>query len=104
MTHEDIKKLPVYMNASLKEADEDRATHLYLNLCYNEMLEGRYGVGEADTIQNDEELESGYGRLLCRYPKYEKLNNDIYIIAQFNKNRLDDIEFSRVHIMYVGEY
>lgn len=104
MVLSDIQKLPVLQTKAVSIANEDELTHNYIVESYRRMIAGDYGVGTEDTEANNEELKSGYGRLLCRYPKKEKLSNDIYIIANFNKDMLNDIDYSHTMILYVDEY
>lgn len=104
MTLSDIQNIPILQTKAVSIANEDTDTHLYLIDYYRQMLSGDYGVGEEDTNANNEELADGYGKLLCRYPKKEKLENDIYIIAMFNKDKLNDLDYTHTMFLYVDEY
>lgn len=105
MTLDDITKIPVLQTRTIAEAGKDPETLAYIMDCLLACYSGDYGtVPEEDTEANNAELSRGYGHILARYKARHQLNEDIYINIVFDRDNLDDIEYTNAMIMYCGEY
>jgi len=104
MTLEDLKKLPLLHTRAIAAAAADEETFYYLLECLNAFYSGNYGeICEEDTAYNNEDLAEGAGHVLARYKAKGKLTGDIYIEAHFDKDHLNDINYSQTLIMYPSE-
>lgn len=104
MTLEDLAKIPTYQTRSISHAAEDPETALYLLECLGRFWGGDYGeICEEDTQYNNADLEAGEGHVLARYKGKYKLTGDIYIEAHFDKDYLDNIDYTNTLIMYPEE-
>lgn len=89
---------------TIAEALEDAKTLDYILSCLARFYAGDYGeVPEEDTAANNDDLESGYGHILARYKQTEKLTGDIYIESHFDKDNLQNIDYTNTLIMYPFE-
>ena len=106
MTLEDLTRFPVLQTASIAETiHNDPDTLIYVTKCLFRCYEGNYGiVPPEDTEANNRDLESGYGHILARYKKAQKLEGDIYINIHFDADHLDDVDYTNNLIMYCNEY
>lgn len=105
MTLEDILKLPLTQTAAVAAAGKDIETKKYITICLADFYAGKYGeIPEEDTAANNADLEAGEGRIIARYKKAEKLENDIYIISDFYAADPDNIEANHTTILYCNEY
>lgn len=104
MTLDDIKKIIAFQTAAIGEADKDPDTHNYIVNCLMRLYSGDYGeIPPDDTDANNKELEAGQGRIVARYKKAEQLEEDIYIIAEFDDST-DDINSNYLTVLYCSEY
>lgn len=104
MTLEDLKKVRLLQTKTIAKACEDPKTLQYIMKCLDRFFSGDYGeICEEDTQANNRDLEEGYGHVLARYKKAEKLTGDIYIESHFDKDNLEDINFTNTLIMYPEE-
>lgn len=104
MTLEDLKTIPLLQSRSIAAAAEDEQTHAYIVECLRRFLAGDYGtVCEEDTAANNSDLKNGYGHILARYEGKYQLTGDFYIETHFDKDHLQDIEYTQTMIMYPEE-
>lgn len=105
MTLEDLKKIPLLQTALIAEtAGADPETLNYIIECLNRFYSGDYGeICAEDTEANNADLRAGYGHILARYEQKHSLTDDIYIEAHFDKDNLNDIDYTNVLIMYPDE-
>ena len=104
MTFEDLKKIPLLQTRTIAEACKDPETYNYIIDCLNRYFKGDYGlIRSEDTQYNNDDLKSGYGHTLARYEGKYKLSGDIYIESHFDKDHLNDIEYTQTMIMYPNE-
>lgn len=106
MTLDDITKIPVLQTRHLAEdANEDPETLKYIVDCLLSCYTGDYGtVPPEDVEANNADLEEGYGHILARYKAKYKLTEDIYINIHFDRDHLDDVDYTNTMIMYCGDY
>ena len=101
----DIAKNMTVQTAAVAEACKDAETHNYIVDCLLDMFGGNYGeIGAEDTALNNEELESGEGRILARYKAKGKLTEDIYIIAYFSAAEPGNVDYNNTTALYCSEY
>lgn len=105
MTLEQIKSIPLHQTRGVYwDSKDDLQTKAYLMECVHRLWGGDFGtVPEEDTQSNLEELEAGEGRIVARYNKACKLEDDIYIICYFSAT-MDGLDYNNTTIMYVNEY
>jgi len=105
MTLEDLKKIKLLQTRSVAEAmTKDEKTFAYVADCVNRFWAGDYGeVPTEDTDANNNDLSCGYGHVLAHYKQAYELTNDIYIEAHFDKDNLNDIDYTQTLVMYVDE-
>ena len=104
MTLNDIKKINVYQTRTIASACQDEKTLAYVLNCLQKFYAGDYGeVDQEDTDANNADLESGYGHILARYNGAFNLNGSFYIEAHFDKDHLQDVDFTQIMIMYPEE-
>jgi len=104
MVLEDLKKLPLLQTRGVEEDVKDAKTHAYILTCLSRFFSGDYGeICEEDTQANNSDLEAGDGHILARYKGEANLKGDIYIEAVFYFEKLEDINYSYVIIMYPEE-
>ena len=106
MTLDDVTKIPVLQTRTIAEtASNDPATLAYIMDCLLACYSGDFGsIPAEDTEANNNDLQSGYGHILARYKARHKLTEDIYINIVFDRDHLDDIDYTNTMIMYCGEY
>lgn len=104
MTLADIKKLPTLQTRTIAEACKDPQTLLYVSNCLTRFYAGDYGeIGQEDTDANNSDLAEGYGHILARYKRAGRLEGDFYIETHFDKDHLNNIDYSQTLIMYPSE-
>ncbi len=104
MTLEELKKIKVMQTRTIATACEDQQTFYYVVQCLNRFYAGDYGEIDAeDTQYNNDDLAAGYGHVLARYKGKYKLQGDIYIEAHFDKDHLQDLDYTNTMIMYPDE-
>ena len=104
MVLEDLKKLPLLQTRGVAEDTKDEKTHAYILNCLMRFFSGDYGeICEEDTQANNSDLEAGDGHILARYKGEGSLKGDIYIEAMFYSEKLEDINYSYIMIMYPEE-
>ena len=105
MKLEDLKQFPLLQTATIAHTiGEDALTLEYIIECLHRFFSGDYGTMNAeDTAANNEDLSAGYGHILARYKQKHKLTDDIYIEAHFDKDNLNDIDYTNILIMYPDE-
>ena len=104
MTFEELKKIPLLQTRTIAEACQDPETQMYIISCLACFFSGDYGlICEEDKQYNNDDLQSGYGHILARYEGKYNLKGDIYIESHFDKDNLNNIDFSNTLIMYPDE-
>jgi len=106
MTLDDIKGLAAVQTRAIAAAcEKDKGqTHDYIVDCLLRLYSGDYGaIPQEDTDANNRELADGCGRIVARYKKAEQLEEDIYIIAEFDDST-DDINSNYLTVLYCSEY
>ena len=104
MKLEDLKKLPLLQTRGVAADIKDAQTHAYILNCLKRFFSGDYGeICEEDTQANNSDLAAGDGHILARYKGQASLKGDIYIEAMFYYEKLDDINYSYIMIMYPEE-
>lgn len=105
MNLEDLKQIPLLQTATIAHViEQDPEALQYIISCVNRFYAGDYGtMCEEDTEANNADLRAGYGHILARYEQKHSLTDDIYIEAHFDKDNLNDIDYTNVLIMYPDE-
>ena len=106
MTLKDLQALPRFTTASINEAiKDDEPTLTYVVRCLDLFYRGNYGtIDIEDTTANNLDLKKGYGHILARYKQEHKLQGDIYIEAQINKDAdIHDANYNNIMVMYCDE-
>ena len=105
MTLEELRKLPLLQTATIADiCARDEKTTIYILECLNRFYSGDYGeICEEDTAANNSDLKAGFGHVLARYKKAEGLKGDIYIESHFDRDNLENIDYSQTVIMYPEE-
>lgn len=104
MILDDLRKMPVLQTRTISYAGEDPETHNYIMDCLQRFFKGDYGdICKDDTEANNADLKSGYGHILAAYPGDYKLQSRFYIEAHFDKDNLNDIDYTQIVIMYPDE-
>lgn len=105
MTLKDLIKLPLLQTATIAHiCEKDEKTTIYILECLRRFYAGDYGeICEEDTAANNSDLKEGYGHVLARYKQAESLKGDIYIESHFDRDNLNDINYSQTVIMYPEE-
>lgn len=100
-----LKQLPITMHRALYSLIKDDVnTSQYVGKCVELFFAGEWGVDDEDIKANWREIKEGTGRVVARYKKAEKLEDDIYIIASFDRDNLEDSNASYVSIIYCSDY
>ncbi len=104
MTPEDLKNLKFTQTRSVAGAAIGSDTYNYICYCMDRLFQGDYGdsISEEDRKANDQELMSGNGHILARYPKRYMLEEDIYISVNFSESS-NDPDNNQLLVMYVSE-
>ena len=104
MTLADLKQFKTLQTRTIATACQDQQTFLYVVDCLNRFYAGDYGeICQEDTDYNNADLANGYGHILARYKGKFKLQGDFYIEAHFDKDHLQDIDYTQIMIMYPDE-
>ena len=105
MKLEDLKQIPLLQTATIAHTiGEDADTLNYILECLSRFYTGDYGtICAEDTEANNADLSAGYGHILARYEQKHQLTGDIYIEAHFDKDNLNDIDYTNILIMYPDE-
>ena len=105
MKLEDLKQIPLFQTAKLAhDMEYNGATIQYILDCLSRFYSGDYGKMSAeDTEANNTDLRAGFGHILARYEQKHNLTDDIYIEAHFDKDNLNDIDYTNILIMYPDE-
>ena len=105
MTLDDVKQFPLLQTRSIADAcQKDARTHSYIVECLQRFYAGDYGeICQEDADYNNEDLQQGYGHILARYKGQFALEGDFYIEAHFDKDNLQDIDYTQIMIMYPRE-
>ena len=104
MTFDDLKTMPLLQTRSIAQAVKDPETMRYILECLERFYKGDYGeICKEDTQYNNDDLQSGYGHVLARYKQAYELTGDIYIESHFDKDHLNDIDYTQTLIMYPEE-
>ena len=105
MTLKDLMKLPLLQTATIADiCARDEKTTIYILECLKRFYSGDYGeICEEDTAANNSDLEAGFGHVLARYKKAEGLKGDIYIESHFDRDNLENVDYSQTVIMYPNE-
>ena len=104
MTLKDLENIPMLQTRSIAEACQDPQTLGYVSKCMLQFINGQWGDLDREDIEaNNEDLKDGYGHVLARYPFKYALENDIYIETHFDKDHINDINYTQTMIMYVDE-
>lgn len=104
MTFEDLKKLPLLQTRGIAATITDDKTMNYVMSCLARFFTGDYGlIDPEDTDANNLDLESGYGHVLARYDQFGTLEGDFYIESHFDRDNLNDVNYSQTMIMYPHE-
>lgn len=100
-----LKQLPISLTQSVNEVvEKDPETSDYINNCIELFFKSEWGVDYEDIRANWKEIKAGAGKILARYKKAEKLREDIYIVAVFDKDNMKDNNRSYITIFYCSEY
>ena len=108
MTLKDLRRIPVFQARELAEdIRKEPALAVYISACLGRMYAGDYGALCQDDIDsNNQELEGGEGRIVCRYPAAPRsaMDDDIFIICYFSEENKGILDCEYCMIEYCHEY